>query len=125
MLLLSLPYLWLAATAVLARPEKRGLAVGLEFKFGVSNPQVFRSSALDVVTSKVLPLKISSKGSLSFGYLSTARESSPVDGYYGLSPIGQLFDGQVFITEIEWGGKNHTVVLDTGSSDTWLVEKVI
>ena len=120
-----LALLWLASTAVTARPATRrdllGLELnlnllGLDLDFELSTPKKFHDPSPDTVVGNLLELT-SAKGSLSASYTNPTRKP------YGTASISQLFDGQVFLTEIEWGGKKHAVVLDTGSSDTWLVEK--
>ncbi|KAI9815717.1 MAG: hypothetical protein M1827_002113 [Pycnora praestabilis] len=58
-------------------------------------------------------------GSISAGYLSALRSKKDQVGDAAVTPAEY---GQVFLTPIEFGSESFDVILDTGSSDTWLAQ---
>lgn len=97
------------------------------------------------VTANVLTLERSGASSQSSEYLTAIRQGSPVDGVYsrvqvrrfpqstmptlidmplqiGNTPIQAVLAGSVYLAPITVGGQDFNVVIDTGSSDTWLID---
>ena len=95
----------------------------LELKVGAVKPVPFHPASPDIVAQKVLSLRRSSKASKTSTFLDTLRQSKSSSRNYGIAPIYAVETGTEFLTTVEWAGKSFTVVLDTGSSDTWLVER--
>jgi hypothetical protein len=94
------------------------------FTFTAHTPTAFAPASPDVVTDKVLSLNRKKSSSRKAGYLSgIAQGRGPNSKYeYGSTGLISLFIGEEFDTVIKVGGKNFTVIVDTGSSDTWLAE---
>lgn len=87
-------------------------------------PAVKQASSADAVSSHVLTLKKSNKAAKSAGYLSSLRTgivSSSSNYSYGAEPVDNLLSEE-YVAEIEWDGTPVEVIIDTGSSDTWLVQ---
>ena len=93
------------------------------FTVGGYTPAAFRAPSPNTVTSNTLSLTRKS-GSRSAAYLQSIRKNTQVNGLYqyGVAPLTQEEEGEEYLTEIEFGSKSFSVILDTGSSDTWLVE---
>jgi hypothetical protein len=104
-----------------------GASVAQAVKFHTLATTPFHAPSRDVVSPHVLNLRRSGTPSRSSRILAAARKSKhdpPVaGGPYGLAPIISAELGEEFLTDIQWNGKTFTVIIDTGSSDTWLVEK--
>ncbi|KAK2601449.1 hypothetical protein N8I77_010898 [Diaporthe amygdali] len=86
-------------------------------------PAAQQASSGNSVTSNVLSLKKGKKAAKSAGHLGTLRSnvSSSSKHRYGAEPVDNL--GSVeYVAEIEWDGTPVEVIVDTGSSDTWLVQ---
>ncbi|KAL6720259.1 hypothetical protein ACLMJK_002180 [Lecanora helva] len=49
-------------------------------------------------------------------------DETGVEGTYGTTTLKSVESGLVYTTDIEFGTETFTAVIDTGSSDTWLVE---
>lgn len=91
----------------------------------VYTPASTQDRSADVVSSNVLKLKKSGRKSKSASYLGSLRsgalsDTSSSDGY-GTAPLENL-NGFEYIVEMEWDGQPFEVIVDTGSSDTWLVQ---
>ncbi|KAG8528359.1 uncharacterized protein KY384_007277 [Bacidia gigantensis] len=54
------------------------------------------------------------------GYLQALRNGSQVNGVFGYEEVDVTANGLVFATEVDIGGTTYELVVDTGSSDTWL-----
>ncbi|GAB7347353.1 hypothetical protein MBLNU459_g4289t1 [Dothideomycetes sp. NU459] len=85
--------------------------------------KAFRESAPLKHTAHTLSLT-RRKGTTTSSRLLRAVQAgnTTVDGTYGTSAIAPAGDSQVLVTTIEFGGQTFQAVLDTGSSDTWMVE---
>ena len=99
------------------------LDASFNFKLGAVEPAPFHPPSPDVVAKNVLSLRRSGKSSKGSSYLRSLRESKPTRGYYGVAPVYAVELGEEFLTTVQWAGKPYTVILDTGSSDTWLVQQ--
>lgn len=82
-----------------------------------------QASSGNSVTSNVLSLKKGKKAAKSAGYLGHLRTnvSSSSEHSYGAEPVDNLLSEE-YVAEIEWDGTPVEVIVDTGSSDTWLVQ---
>lgn len=90
----------------------------------VHTPAANQASSANVVSSNVLALKKSKKAAKSAAYLSSLRSNavSASSNYsYGAVPVDNLLSEE-YVAEIEWDGIPVEVIIDTGSSDTWLVQ---
>lgn len=86
-------------------------------------PAAQQASSPDVVSSHVLSLKKTKNEAKSAAYLRSLRSaavSSSPHGY-GATPLDNL-DSEEYVAQIEWDGIPVEVIVDTGSSDTWLVQ---
>lgn len=111
----------LAATA-LAYPA--GVLAARQLAVRTYAPVAKQASSANVVSSNVLTLKKSKKAAKSAGYLGSLRTgivSSSSNYSYGAEPIDNLYSEE-YVAEIEWDGTSIEVIVDTGSSDTWLVQ---
>ncbi|RDW61612.1 aspartic proteinase [Coleophoma crateriformis] len=111
----------LAATALLVQTsEARLLSRDSNITVTVSKPTAFKSPSTVQTTDNVLTLsKTSSTGS-------KARSAARLLGL-DIAPgnstgLISLFVGEEFATNITFGTTTLEVIVDTGSSDTWLVE---
>lgn len=86
-------------------------------------PAAKQASSSNAVSSNVLSLKKSKKAAKSSGYLSTLKRSTLAvsNSSFGEEPVDNLFSEE-YIASIEWAGTPFEVIIDTGSSDTWLVQ---
>lgn len=82
-------------------------------------PIALKAASADVVTSNYLELS-RQPGSQSAKHLNAIRRG----GYAktGLANVTSLFDGEEFSAPITMEEATFNVIIDTGSSDTWLVE---
>ena len=84
-------------------------------------PAKFRAPSAHVEAPHVLSLT-RQEGSRSAKLLRSLRiEKRDVTPSVGYAPAIPAVDGAEFLTVIEWAGQPFQVILDTGSSDTWLV----
>lgn len=86
-------------------------------------PAAKQASSSNVVSSNVLSIKKSKKAAKSAGYLSSLRSSALSASNYssGSEPVDNLLSEE-YVASIEWDGIPVEVIIDTGSSDTWLVQ---
>lgn len=93
----------------------------------VHTPTAAQSPSANVVTSNVLSLKKSGKKAKSASYLGslqagrTNANAAAANTSYGATPVDNLYSEE-YIAEIAWDGVAVDVIVDTGSSDTWLVQ---
>lgn len=90
----------------------------------VTKPLARRTSSGHAVSSNVLKLKKGRKAAKSSSYLKTLRATSASNHKrhdYGAVPVINLLSTE-YITEIAWNGIPVNVLVDTGSSDSWLVQ---
>ena len=97
-------------------------AISKGFTLGSFTPQVISAPSPDVPSTNVLKLgrKIGSK---SAHYLSNIRNNQQSNGVYQYdsAPLVGLSGGVEYTTDMFFGDQTFTVIVDTGSSDTWLV----
>lgn len=86
-------------------------------------PAAKQASSSNAVSSNVLSIKKSKKSAKSAGYLSSLKRSTLAgsNSSFGEEPVDNLFSEE-YIASIEWAGTAFEVIVDTGSSDTWLVQ---
>jgi len=96
-----------------------------ELGFRVTKPLARRTSSGHSVSSNVLKLKRGGKAAKSSSYLKTLRAASAPDqerhAYGGIIPVDNLLSVE-YVTEVAWNGIPVNVIIDTGSSDSWLVQ---
>ncbi|PWY82099.1 acid protease [Aspergillus heteromorphus CBS 117.55] len=86
----------------------------------IYKPTAFSSASTYKTTSNYNALKkIKSKGSVNARSAAYAKRSTSS----GDSTLISLIEGEEFATEITIGSDTFDVIVDTGSSDTWVVEK--
>lgn len=115
-----------AVTAlVVASPLASAAAPQLNVKMVV--PPKHRSPSPDVQSSHVLSLQRHPHPSKSSGYLKALSHGLDATNRFSLVPhqgqthMNNLFSAE-YITTISWNGERVKVIVDTGSSDTWLVQ---
>lgn len=122
----------LLAAAALASPAlvvAAAAASARQLSVRTHAPAAKQASSADVVTPHVLSLRKSKgkKAAKSAGYLGSLRSgvvsssSSSSNFSYGAEPVDNLQSDE-YVAEIEWNGVAVEVIIDTGSSDTWLVQ---
>lgn len=86
-------------------------------------PEAKQASSSNAVSSNVLTLKKSKKAAKSASYLSSLRSSGRLtsNATFGEEPVAQILSEE-YIASIEFAGQPFEVIVDTGSSDTWLVQ---
>lgn len=86
-------------------------------------PAAKQASSSNAVSSNVLSLKKSTKAAKSAGYLSSmrSRERHGSNHSFGVEPVANIISEE-YIASVEFGGVPYNVILDSGSSDTWLVQ---
>jgi hypothetical protein len=92
--------------------------------------KAFAAPAPQTVTDNYLTLTRSTKPSRSFERLSALQDNEFTNARFKLSnaagpPSNALISalgGAEYLTEIVYGGQTVKVILDTGSSDTWLIQ---
>lgn len=96
-------------------------------------PAVANARNIQAKTSAATAFQAASANNVVPNYLALTKQKS-AKGYnarsaaYLLNPTGgttgllSLFEGQEFATSITFGTESFEVIVDTGSSDTWLVE---
>lgn len=114
----------LLALAALASPALAGTR---QLSARTHAPAARQASSANVVTPHVLSLrKTKTSASRSKAYLASLRSgvtssSSSSNASYGAEPVDNLQSDE-YVAEIEWDGVPVEVIIDTGSSDTWLVQ---
>ncbi|TIA10591.1 acid protease [Aureobasidium pullulans] len=116
-----------AALVAFATP----IAARGNFDFRVSQPRrlvAIKEPSPNHITSNTISLgrADSKSNSLSAGYLQAIRAGNHVDGIYsrlrnGTADLLSVGAGSVFLAPLDAGGETFYVVIDTGSSDTWLI----
>ena len=91
-----------------------------------------QAASVDQVSSHVVELQKSGRASRSSSYLKSMRAGADADGFfnhqswgypgYGLENFNNTLDEE-YTGVIEWAGQPIDVIMDTGSSDTWLAKK--
>jgi len=107
----------LAANGAAVPSVKRGTSLQVVSK------AAFAPASEDAISTKVLALTKSSKQSRSNTILTDLMKGDDVTKRQ--APSGSLtatLGGQEYLLSIEWGGESYTAILDTGSSDTWLIQ---
>jgi len=97
-------------------PVKRGVSLQSVSK------TAFAPASDDVISTNVLQLTKSSKPSRSNTILASLMKGGATAKRQ--VPSGQLtaaLGGQEYLVSIGWAGDSYTAILDTGSSDTWLI----
>lgn len=89
-------------------------------------PAAKQASSPNVVSSHVLSLKKSgsNKEAKSAGHLRSLRTLGgliPSNSSSSAEPVDNL-ESDEYVAEIEWAGVPVEVIIDSGSSDTWLVQ---
>ena len=110
-------------SAAVTQTSAFNLNASQHFKLGAIKPVAFHHVSPNLVAKDVLTMRRSGKRSKSSAYLNSIRRTIPASGYYGIAPIYSIELGEEFLTTVKWAGKPFTVILDTGSSDTWLVQQ--
>lgn len=90
----------------------------------VTKPLARRTSSAHAISSNILKLKRGTKASKSSSYLKALRATSASDRRrhdYGAVPVVDLLSAE-YVAEIAWNGIPMNVLIDTGSSDSWLVQ---
>lgn len=77
-----------------------------------------RTSGRDLITDNVLPLK--PVNSVRRHQKSLRRRQSTGNG--GLAAINNPHQAN-YVAQVGWGNETYSMILDTGSSDTWLLKK--
>lgn len=99
------------------------VAAAKNFQAKVSTPAAFQAASPNSVTSNVLTLN---KKASAKGY--NPRSAAWLTNKPGTIPTGHsttlisLFIGEEFATTITFGTETFESIVDTGSSDTWIVE---
>lgn len=99
------------------------VAAAKNFNAKVSTPSAFQAASPNSVTSNVLTLN---KKASAKGY--NPRSAAWLTNKPGTIPTGHsttlisLFIGEEFATTVSFGTETFESIVDTGSSDTWLVE---
>ncbi|KAI9648144.1 hypothetical protein NHQ30_002776 [Ciborinia camelliae] len=110
----------LTTLSLLSLTTARVLPRASNSKISVRNAIPSRPRSIPVVTDHVLELKKSTGGSK---VRSAAKFLKNLDIADGKSTgLVSLFEGEEFATNITFGSQTFEVIVDTGSSDTWLVE---
>lgn len=90
----------------------------------VTKPLARRTSSAHTVSSNILKLKKGIKASKSSPYLKALRATFASERRmrdYGVVPVVDLLSAE-YVAEIAWNGIPMNVLIDTGSSDSWLVQ---
>jgi hypothetical protein len=132
--LAAISFLALTATAVplqagsVNHMAKRTLQQrGVDLKVNTYKPTAFTESRTPTKSDKVMTLsKLSSKGAnpRSAAYLKglTGRKGKKATTS-GSGELISLFEGEEYATPIVFGTQTFDVIVDTGSSDTWVVKE--
>lgn len=95
-----------------------------ELGFRVTKPLAKWASSGQSVSPNILNLKKGGRAAKSSSYLKSLRTASASDlkrPAYGEKPVDNLLSAE-YIAEISWDGIPVNVIIDTGSSDSWLVQ---
>ncbi|KAF2433961.1 acid protease [Tothia fuscella] len=119
--LLSLSILSLLTTSnALALPENH-----LEVR-GLQSLQIEKTAAAapDAVTNNYLVLEKSNMSSISNAVLSSLQQANGLRKRQdGSTPLIPLLGGAEFVSEVTIGSQTVKMIMDTGSSDTWLIKE--
>ncbi|KAK6612564.1 aspartic-type [Botrytis cinerea] len=111
----------LTALSLLSLTSARSLPRASNSKISVRSAVPSRPRSIPVVTDNVLELNKKSTGGSKVR--SAAKFLKNLDIVNGSSSaLVSLFEGEEFATEITFGTQTFEVIVDTGSSDTWLAE---
>ncbi|KAG8168995.1 hypothetical protein KVR01_001744 [Diaporthe batatas] len=96
-----------------------------ELRLRVTKPLARRASNGQSASSNVLTLRKGVKTAKSSSYLKNLRVASPSNhdrhNGDGLIPVDDILSAE-YVTEIAWNGIPVNVLVDTGSSDSWLIQ---
>lgn len=108
----------LGANGAAVPPIKRGTSLQTVSK------AAFAPASEDVISTNVLELTKSTKQSRSNTILSSLMKGDDAltKRQAPSAPLNAALGGQEYLVPIEWGGDSYTAILDTGSSDTWLIQ---
>ncbi|MCJ1401797.1 hypothetical protein MMC11_005014 [Xylographa trunciseda] len=93
------------------------------FRLSSAKPKAFKDASPLTVSPHVVSFTKQKSSSVSQRYLRSIVARSEVNGVFGDAEVEPVEDGQVFLTNVTFGTQTFEAVIDTGSSDTWLVEK--
>lgn len=108
--------LCVATDATIARTMK-----SQNFTIGIQSPPSFKGPSQNIPAAHILPLTGKAGTSKNAGYLQALRKGNHINGVYGLSPVKFVASEQVFVTDLKFGTESFHAIVDTGSSDTWIV----
>ena len=94
-----------------------------KFTLGSQSPQPFKAPSPNAPAQHVLTLTAKAGTSKSAGYLQSLREGNHVNGVYSLTSVTYAVGQTNLLAKIELGAESFQALLDTGSSDTWIVGK--
>lgn len=112
--------LLLSSIVLLGFPLANGAAVPLAKRLQAVKRAAFAPPSKDAITTNYAPIKKSTKQSRSNAILGALMQRDDL----AATPSETLTagdGGQEYLISIEWAGTSYTVILDTGSSDTWLI----
>lgn len=95
----------------------------VKFTLGSHSPQPFKAPSPDAQAQHVLTLTAKPGTSKSAGYLQSIRTGKHVNGVYSLTSATYSAGQISLIADIKFGTQSLQALLDTGSSDTWVVGK--
>lgn len=101
---------------------------GSAFTVKTRVPAAFQPASPDVPSDHVLQVKKSNQTSKSSGYMKALFAGPDGEGkyrpraHYGAGNIDNL-DGYEYTAEIQWDQTAFEVIVDTGSSSTWLIQQ--
>jgi hypothetical protein len=101
-------------------PLANGAAVPVAKRLQTVKKAAFAPASEDVITSNYVPIAKSTKQSRSNAILGALMQGDDL----AAAPSETLTTGdggQEYLISIEWAGTSYTMILDTGSSDTWLI----
>lgn len=112
---------FLVSVCALPPPGPKQFKPRLSFRIGAYTPEPFHPPSEDKVSPHYLTLS-RSPGSLSHQYLRSLQKGNQVNGNYGFTQAVSDDYSTSFIASIEFANEMFQVIIDTGSSDTWLAE---
>jgi len=112
---------FLVSVCALPPPGPKRFKPRLSFRIGAYTPEPFHPPSEDKVSTHYLTLS-RSPGSLSHQYLRSLQKGNQVNGNYGFTQAVSDDYSTSFIASIEFANEMFQVIIDTGSSDTWLAE---
>ena len=86
---------------------------------GIYKPVAFKAPSPNVVTSNVLFLQRNTKSTKKGTSIRAVRPQG--NGTFGITNITETEFSQEFLAPITVGGQSFKAIIDTGSSDTWLI----